>query len=220
VRTALSSQVWDALNTAFQEMQRCGARRAAKLSVNDLIDWTIRTTALVRGAIDDTQLRNDGYDFLHIGYHARTRRQHRAASRREVLRPAAAGRLRRLGPRQLPVAHAPARDVGAPRLHWAYGGEVTPARIAHFLILNPKCPRSLITCATEGMTHLDAWRAATAGGPRRRSAAARDAGASWPRSRVEDIFDEGLHEFLTRFIDEVAAIAAIIHDQYLSGEAR
>jgi uncharacterized alpha-E superfamily protein len=39
-------------------------------------------------------------------------------------------------------------------------------------------------------------------------------------ARVEDIFDEGLHEFLTRFIDEVAALSSVIHRVYLSGETR
>jgi uncharacterized alpha-E superfamily protein len=39
-------------------------------------------------------------------------------------------------------------------------------------------------------------------------------------ARVEDIFDEGLHEFLTRIIDEVAALSSVIHRVYLSGETR
>ena len=37
---------------------------------------------------------------------------------------------------------------------------------------------------------------------------------------VEDIFDEGLHEFLSRYIDEIAHLAAVIHEVYLSGDAR
>ena len=47
------------------------------------------------------------------------------------------------------------RAMGAQRaFHWAYGGEVTAAKIAHFLILNPQCPRSLITCVEGDMETL------------------------------------------------------------------
>jgi uncharacterized alpha-E superfamily protein len=37
---------------------------------------------------------------------------------------------------------------------------------------------------------------------------------------VTDIFDEGLHEFLTRFIREVATLGALVHEIYLSGDQR
>ena len=35
---------------------------------------------------------------------------------------------------------------------------------------------------------------------------------------TEEIFEEGLHEFLTRFIAQNARLGAIIHDSYLSGD--
>ncbi len=39
-------------------------------------------------------------------------------------------------------------------------------------------------------------------------------------AEVSEIFEEGLHEFLTRFIRDIAAIGALVHEAYLSGEAR
>jgi uncharacterized alpha-E superfamily protein len=36
----------------------------------------------------------------------------------------------------------------------------------------------------------------------------------------ERIFDEGLHEFLSRFILHTAEIAGMVHDTYLSGDMR
>lgn len=38
--------------------------------------------------------------------------------------------------------------------------------------------------------------------------------------RVEDVFDEGLHEFLSRFILETASLGSVVHESYLSGDAR
>ena len=37
---------------------------------------------------------------------------------------------------------------------------------------------------------------------------------------VEDVFEEGLHEFLTRFIRQAGELAQIVSDTYLSGQAR
>jgi len=34
------------------------------------------------------------------------------------------------------------------------------------------------------------------------------------------VFDEGMHEFLTRFIGEIATVAALVHEGYLSGDVR
>ena len=68
VRTALTSQVWDALNGGFQELQQLRRTERSKLSISDLIDWTTRHSALEKGAVDDTQLRIAGWDFLHIGF--------------------------------------------------------------------------------------------------------------------------------------------------------
>ena len=99
----------------------------------------------------------------------------------------------------------------------AYGGEVTSAKIAHFLILNPQCPRSLITCAEGISAHLDRL-AKGYGATTEAQAQARLMRDGLAETKVEDIFDEGLHDFLTRFIRQAAGLGAVIHDSYLSGD--
>jgi uncharacterized alpha-E superfamily protein len=219
VRTALSSRTWDALNTAFQEMQELRRTERSKLSVNDLIDWTIRNGATVRGSIEDTQLRNDGYCFMHIGY---------ALERADATARLLDVKYFVLLPQVEYVGsgldnyqwRTILRAMSAHRaFNWAYGGEITPAKIADFLILNLKSPRSLITCATEATTHLDAL-ARGYGRSGEAQAQARDLLARLSEITVEDIFDVGLHEFLSGTIDSVGSLTAVIHDQYLSGEAR
>ncbi len=69
VRTALTTQVWDALNTAFQELAPAGAAPRSETGTEPLTEWTMRHAAMVRGAIDTTLLRNDGWDFLNLGYY-------------------------------------------------------------------------------------------------------------------------------------------------------
>ncbi|MCU0802823.1 MAG: alpha-E domain-containing protein [Rhodobacteraceae bacterium] len=219
VRTALTSQVWDALNTAFQELRSIESARRGVWELSRLTEWTMRHSAMVRGAIEATLLRDAGYDFLNLGYHLE-----RADSTARlmdvkyyVLLPRADFVGTGLDNYQWTTL---LRAMSAHRaFHWAYGGEVTAAKIADFLILNPQCPRALITCVQGLNTHLDRLTRAY----RRTSTAqaqARVALAGLAEARVDEIFDEGLHEFLTRFIGDMALVGLAIHDSYLSGDMR
>jgi uncharacterized alpha-E superfamily protein len=69
VRTALTTQVWDALNTAFQELRQLERAERSTLELSRLTEWTMRHSAMLRGAIDATLLRDDGFNFLNIGYY-------------------------------------------------------------------------------------------------------------------------------------------------------
>ena len=219
VRTALTTQVWDALNSAFQELRALERMPRSELSLSRLTDWTMRTTALVRGTIAATLLRNDGYDFLNLGYYLE--RADSTARLIDVKYYVLLPRVDFVGSGLDNYQWTTLlRAMSAHRaFHWAYGGEVTAAKIAHFLILNPQCPRSIITCVEGLNTHLDrlarAYHRSTPA-----QGAARKMLGELAEMRVEDIFDEGLHEFLTRLIGEVAGVAAQVHDVYLSGDAR
>jgi uncharacterized alpha-E superfamily protein len=101
--------------------------------------------------------------------------------------------------------------------HWAYGGEITASKIADFLILNPQCPRALITCVAGANNHLArlAKRYGAETGAQTRAA---ELLAMLENATPVGIFDEGLHEFLSRFIGLTADLAVAIHDVYLSGD--
>ena len=219
VRTALTGQVWDALNTAHQEMNAMRRTERSKLAISDLVDWTIRQAQLLRGAIEDSQLRNDGYDFLYLGFCLE--RADATARLLDVKYYVLLPQVDYVGSGLDNYQwRTILRAMSAHRaFNWAYGGEVTPAKIADFLILNSKSPRALITSIEEACWHLDrlarAYGRSTEAQTRMRALHSEIAEAT-----VEDIFDEGLHEFLSRMIDEVAAVAAMIHAVYLSGEAR
>ena len=219
VRTALTSQVWDALNGAFQEMRQLERKPRSEMELTELTEWVMRQAALVRGAIDATLLRNDGYAFLNLGF-ALERADNTARLidvKYYVLLPSVDFIGSGLDNYQWQTL---LRALSAHRaFHWAYGGEITAAKIAHFLILNPQSPRSLITTVTMAMENLDAL----ARGYQRSGAAqmrARSLVSEIAETRVEEIFDEGLHEFLTRFIRDVGELSDMVQAAYLSGEAR
>jgi uncharacterized alpha-E superfamily protein len=219
VRTALTTQVWDALNTAFQELKQLEREERSKLELSRLTDWTMRHAAMLRGAIDATLLRDDGFNFLNIGYYLE--RGDNTARLMDVKYYVLLPRVDFVGSGLDNYQWTTLlRAMGAQRaFHWAYGGDVTAMKIADFLIRNPQSPRSLATCTAGLLNHLG--RVAKAYG--RETAAqdkARNLAAGIETATVEAIFDEGLHEFLTRYIAEAATLAIAIHDSYLSGEMR
>lgn len=219
VRTALTGQTWDALNSAHQEMRELRRTERSKLEVNDLIDWTLRQAALIRGVIEDTQLRIDGYDFLNLGHYLE--RGDSTARLLDVKYFVLLPQVDLVGSGLDTYQwRTVLRALSAHRaFSWAYGGDVTPAKVADFMILNRTAPRSLITCAGEACWHLDRL----ARNYERTSDAqtrARAILAYLDETTVDDIFDEGLHEFLTRTIDEIGSLTATISSIYFSGETR
>jgi uncharacterized alpha-E superfamily protein len=219
VRTALTTQVWDALNTAFQELREIERTPRSELELSRLTDWTMRHAAMVRGAIDATLLRNDGYNFLNLGYYLE--RGDATARLMDVKYYVLLPRVEFVGSGLDNYQWTTLlRALSSHRaFHWAYGGEVTAGKIAHFLILNPQCPRALITCVAGINNHLG--RVAKLYG-RETDAQARAAAlmAELDAVTVDKIFDEGLHEFLTRFIKESASLAAVVRETYLTGDVR
>lgn len=219
VRTGLTTQVWDVLNTAFQELQAMERTERSDLPLTRLTEWTLRNCALLRGAIEATQLRNDGYDFLNLGY-ALERADNTARLldvKYFVLLPQVEFVGSGLDNYQWMTL---LRALSAHRaFHWAYGGEINAGKIAHFLILNRMCPRALLSCVQAANTHLDHLAQVYGTSTAAQSSARRLLG-ELAELTVDDVFDEGLHEFLTRFINEVGAVGQQVHETYLSGDMR
>lgn len=219
VRTALTSQMWDALNTAYQEMRVLEATPRAQLELARLTEWVMRQAALLRGTIDSTLLRNDGYDFLGLGYFLE--RADNTARLMDVkyyvLLPQADYVGSGLDNYQWDTL---LRALSLHRaFHWAYGGDITPAKVAHFLILNRQSPRSLRT-SVEGLVDSLDRLASGYGKPTEAQARAQALREGLDTMQVGDVFDEGLHEFLSRFIQQIGELGAQVHDAYLSGDAR
>jgi uncharacterized alpha-E superfamily protein len=216
VRTALTTEMWDALNGAYLDLREIERRPRSEAPLPQLCDWTKRQGALFRGAMEGTHLQNDGYDFMNIGYYLE--RGDNTARLLDVkyyvLLPTVemvGGSIDRYQWTTLLRALSAFRAF-----HWAYRGEYNPRKIAHFLILNRACPRSLLHCQDNIGNHLD--RLAHAYG-HRTPAHDRLQGmlGELAEVAVEDIVEEGLHEFLTRFINQNAALGKDVADGYLFG---
>lgn len=216
VRTALTSEMWDALNGAYLELREIERQPRTDDLLPTLCEWTKRQGALLRGATEGTHLQNDGYDFINLGYHIE--RADNTARLLDVKYYVLLPTLDMVGGTVDTYQWTTLlRALSAFRaFHWAYGGEYSPRKISHFLILNQACPRSLLHCHAKVAFHLE--RLASAYG-RTTVAHERMRGALRELSEMDldRVIDTGLHEFLTDFINQNAALGQDIADGYLFG---
>jgi uncharacterized alpha-E superfamily protein len=215
VRTALTADMWDALNETWRQA-RDRAATGAEQGIMDFLEWVRERSQLFNGAYDSTMLRNDAYYFTRLGTFVE-----RADCTARILDV----KYHLLLPQDQEVGGALdyyqwqsiLRSVSGLRsYHWVYHERLQPWLIAEFLILRPEMPRSLLSCY-DRITHYLGLIADSYGG--KRGECHRLAGGMHARlryARVDDIFQSGLHEFLTEFIDRSVILGSEISRLYLT----
>ena len=219
VRTALTVEMWEAINNAWLELQAIRARAQRRpgstaRTLDRLSRMREEDVAPLRRLAYRTMLRNDAYysrgSALFIERADNTARD----PRREISTAAARERGGRRLARLLPVA-AILRSVSAhTAYHWVYRESLKPWLIADLLILRPEMPRSLISCYENIVRYLD--RLATTHG--RQGAAQRHARAIYgnlENMSMDALFQGGLHEFVGRFINDNTQLGTLVSEQYL-----
>ena len=98
--------------------------------------------------------------------------------------------------------------------HWVYRENVRPWLVADLLILKDEMPRSLASCYENLVQNLD--RIANSygrQGPAQRQA--RTVRARLENSKIEAIFQSGLHEFIDEFVEDNNRLGTALAQQYL-----
>ena len=213
VRTALTVDMWEALNDTWREMRAQAATATDADRLPAFLDWVRSRTMLFNGAAADTMLRNDGWRFVHLG--VMLERADNTARLLDAKHTALSGPGSE-GTSAYAQWQALLRSVSALRAyHWVYHARLEPRRIAELLILRPELPRSMIACYARIEETLDGIAASHGG---RRGECHRLAGEMHARlrfGRIDDIMDGGLHDFLTATIDRNLALGRQIQDFYL-----
>jgi uncharacterized alpha-E superfamily protein len=170
---------------------------------------------LFDGSAYRTMLRNDAYWFSRLGlYVERADNTARILDvKYHLLLPA---QERVGGPLDYFQWAAILRSVSAlTAYHWVYRESLKPWLIADLLILKDQLPRSLASCYENLVRFLDAiGHAYGRQGPAQRHARAMHARLG--HSRMTEIFQRGLHEFITEFITENNRLDGAVTQQYLT----
>lgn len=213
MRTAITAEMWEALNNALMELRRPSMQNLARSELPEFIDWVKRQGSLFRGTTDSTILRNDGYDFIRLGtFIERADNTARLLDvKYYVLLPETSMVGDGVDNYQWTTVLRAASSLRA--FHWVYRDDYSPYRIAHFLILNPFSPRSLAHCAEQITYHLE--RLARHYGQRHPvHGQAVEMYSLLTHSEMEEIFSNGLHEFLNDFQDRNRMLSNAIADAY------
>jgi uncharacterized alpha-E superfamily protein len=214
VRTALTIEMWEALNGAWLELKHFDTRMGRE-EFTRFLDWVKGVVQAFDGSAYRTMLRNDAFWFTRLG--GAIERADNTARILDVkyhlLLPETEWVGGSLDYFQWTTI---LREVSAvTAYHWVYRQSVKPWLVADLLILNRQLPRSLANCYEILSRHLDLIADAYG----RRGPSQRLASATLNRlamAKIDGIFGGGLHEFVEEFIDTNNALGAAVAEQYLS----
>jgi uncharacterized alpha-E superfamily protein len=215
VRTALTVEMWDAINGAWLELKRYGNGPTSREEMMRFLRWVQETSMLFDGSAYRTMLRNDAYWFSRLGVFVE-----RADNTARILDV----KFHLLLPEEEHVGgpldyfqwSAILRSVSAlTAYHWVYRDSLKPWLIADLLILNKQMPRSLSSCYSNLVSFLDdIARAYGRQGPTQRHA--RSVHTRLENSKIDGLFQSGLHEFITGFIADNNHLNTVVNEQYLN----
>jgi uncharacterized alpha-E superfamily protein len=214
VRSALTSEMWEAINSAWLDLRRFKAQRIRVEDLPRFLNLVKEASLRYDGSAMRTMLRNDAYWFSRLGLYIE-----RADNTARVLDV----KYHVLLPQDAEVGGgidyyqwaAILRSVSAlVSYQWVYHQSLRPWLVADLLILREEMPRSLAACYGALSRHLGdiAHRYGTSGPAQRQ---ARSAHARLVNRTIQDIFQQGLHEFLEDFIAENNRLGLAITNQYL-----
>ena len=208
VRTALTIELWEAINGAWNGLNELG-EPSRRDDFTNFLDFVKSTSLAVEGASSRTMLRNDAYWFSRIGvYSERADNTARILDvKYHLLLPA---HEHVGGPLDYYQWSGILRSVSAlTAYHWVYRESLKPWLIADLLILNDQMPRSLASCYENLVQNLDRIAGVYGRqGPAQRQA--RTLRTRLQNSKMDEIFQSGLHEYIQAFLDENNALGAAI----------
>lgn len=199
VRNAISAEVWEAINDTRAELRSRLEKGEDQDHLVDFLDWIRMRGGLAQGKIDNTLLLDASVEFVTLGkWFERADATARLLDvKYHVLLPEATDVGGGLDYLQWVQILRAANSAVAFR--YLYSRIVDPKGVVDLLVLNKKSPRSLLTslkgirCALEDLaSELPVQQQLVAD--------ARAAEQRLKDTEVDEIFNHGLHDWLTNFI--------------------
>lgn len=213
VRTALTYEVWNAINGGYMAVRKALARKVNERDLPHVLGLVRQHTALVRGATHGTMLRNDIYDFARIGtflersdYTARI-----LDVKYYVLLPSVFSVGSDIDNVQWETILRSVSARGGYRT--VHGSTISLRDIAQFLILDQRMPRSLRFCCVKIRENLG-YLAGDYGTRTRSSDLADELVRRFMSHDIDAIFDYGLHEYIQDILNSLTALGRQIEIDY------
>ena len=213
VRTAITREVWEAVNEAYMVLKARLARPVPMRDLPEVLGMIRQHSSLVGGALQSSMLRNDLFDFARLGtFLERADNTARILDvKYYVLLPSVTQVGSSLDNVQWETI---LRCVSGDRAYsWLHQGKVTPMGIADFLIFDPRMPRSLRFSVSKIKSNLGQLEAEyTDHHPCHETVERLD--RLLKNNTINQVFEDGLHEFLTGFLAETSRLGTEIQHDY------
>lgn len=216
VRGSLTTEVWETQNQTYLEVLRMLKSGDFKRDPAQFFEWVKFRSHLSRGVTLGTMLQDEAFHFLRLGTFLE--RADNTARLVDVKFHAVKTDF---------MGAADEKDQEYDFYHWSailrsvsgfevyrkvYRDVIRPERVAELLILRPDMPRSLVGCLNEVMSNLAMVSSDPASETRRRAG---KLCADLQYARIDEILANGLHAYLTQFLDRVNEIGAHISREFL-----
>jgi uncharacterized alpha-E superfamily protein len=212
VRGAITSEMWESINATWLELNRLSPTLSGN-RLTPFFDWVKERSHLFRGVTLGTILKDDALNFIRLGTFLE-----RADNTARILDV------------QYHILLPSVKDVGGAADYYQWGAllrsvsafeayrkiyrdVISPLRVAELLVLRADMPRSLHACLNEVDSTLEIINGSTGREARR---LAGEMHTALHFTRIENIFAEGLHEYLTGFLTRTAALSKEIRGAYLA----
>ena len=213
VRNAISGELWRAVNESWMEIDSALARPVGQGSVGEIIAMIRRAGTLAHGAMINSMLRDAGFNFANAGtFVERADNTARILDMKYyLLLPSVSYVGTTLDSGQWDQV---LRSVSGDRAYrWLNAGQADPRGIVAFLVLDERFPRSLAfshSLLRENVNSL----ARIHGSEGESSTLIRQSSILLGDLTIEQVFEQGLHEFLTQFMRANTEIARAIAADY------
>ena len=213
VRVAMTSETWENINALWLEFDQFRGANLSEGGLREFCDWVKARSHLFRGVCFGTMLRDDAFSFVRLGTFIE-----RADNTARLLDV----KYHLLLPDEEEVGgavdyyewSAVLRSVSAFQAYQKiFSDTIEPWRVAELLVLRRDMPRSLHACLDEITPILEQLSGS------RQTECRRLAGELHAKLRfgkMQDIFQRGLHEFLSDFVDSNNLLGAEIQRAFLS----
>ncbi len=213
-RTQITSEMWEALNQTWIEMRQIDYARMEEQGFRAFFDWVKERSHLFRGVTYGTMQHTTPLSFVRLGTFIE-----RADSTARLLDV----KYHVLLPTPQDVGGAVdyyqwsalLRSVSAFQVYRRiYRDVIAPARVAELLIMREDMPRSLLACLKEVAETLTELRQEF-GRNYQSTRLAQEMQAQLRFGTIEEIFEQGLHEFLTEYVERIDGLGEAIRRDFL-----
>jgi uncharacterized alpha-E superfamily protein len=216
VRGTLTTEVWETENATWLKMQQHLKNNLLERDPSQFFEWVKYRSHLSRGVTLGTMLKDEAFNFIRLGtFLERADNTARILDVKFLAANGSAGSAATGPNAQFDFYYWAAilRSVSAFEVYRkVYRDVITPARVAELLILRADMPRSLLACMNEVVANLKEVSNDLSAGTER---FAEKLHAELQFSRIEDILEAGLHDYLTQFLERIFELGNRVSRDFL-----